>query len=55
MKPQAEANCIQKKATIYTNRMNYTETAGWLASQIQDFLLISYTLAVVQQGLHPSQ
>lgn len=44
-----------KKATIYTNRMNYTETAGWLASQIQDFLLISYTLAVVQQGLHPSQ
>ena len=44
-----------KKATIYTNRMNHTETAGWLASQIQDFLLNSYTLAVFQQGLHPSQ
>lgn len=44
-----------KKATIYTNRMNHTETAGWLASQIQDFLLSSYTLAVFQQGLHPSQ
>lgn len=55
MQPQAEANCLQKKATMYTNRMNYTETAGWLASQIQNFLLISYTVAVFQQGLHPSQ